>query len=58
LTSSLDIGRAHIHGNSLDPGGIAAVLDQCLGKGPRASEARPSTMRSKVEFWASTMLVT
>src|SRR5208283_2150693 len=34
LTSSLDIGRAHIHGNGFDLGGIAAVLDQCLGKGP------------------------
>src|ERR1700694_820971 len=30
---TLDISRAHIHGNSLDLGGIAAVLPQRLGKG-------------------------
>src|ERR1700752_2058732 len=32
--STLDVGWAHVHGDSLDLGGIAAVLDQRLGKGP------------------------
>src|SRR5258708_10970022 len=31
--SSLHIGRAHIHGNRLDLGGIATVLEQRRGKG-------------------------
>jgi hypothetical protein len=31
---TLDIGWVHIHSDSLDLGGIGAVLDQRLGKGP------------------------
>src|SRR5260370_19876966 len=31
---TLDVGRAHIHGNRLDLGGIAAMLAERLGKGP------------------------
>jgi hypothetical protein len=31
---TLDIGWVHIHSDSLDLGGIAAMLDQRLGKGP------------------------
>src|SRR5260370_2250659 len=31
---TLDVGRAHIHGNRLDLGGIASMLAERLGKGP------------------------
>src|ERR1700739_3318931 len=36
LRRALDIGWAHIHGNSLDLRGIAPVLTQRLGKGPES----------------------
>src|SRR6516164_11407101 len=35
LRRALDIGWAHIHGNRLDLGGIAAVLAQRLGEGSK-----------------------
>src|SRR6266850_1113115 len=36
LGSTLDVGWAHIHSDRLDLGGIAAVLNQRLGKGPKS----------------------
>src|SRR6266403_1933010 len=41
-----DIGRAHIHGNGLDLGGVAAVLAQRLGKGSE-SLCTPSLYHEK-----------
>ena len=38
---TLDVGWAHIHGNSLDLGGIAAVLDQRLGEGRKGLRTAP-----------------
>jgi hypothetical protein len=55
---TFEVDWAHIHGDSLDLSGMAARSTSALAKAARASELRPSTIRSKRELSASSTSVT